>query len=198
VETAASGAEALSAVKRERPGLVLLDVLMPGMDGLEVLEQLCETERGLAVIMVTANEDVELARETLKLGAFDYVAKPFDFDHLDRLVAAGLLQAGGADPTPPPAAAAANDPWKRLAVAVFRAVRAMPPAARGSTGGRLESAALDAAREATGGRNAGAAQRLAELELMLGVAAELGDLPLAELSTLDAAVSVARTTLRAG
>jgi len=71
------------------------------------------------------------------------------------------------------------------------------PVARGSTGGRLEPAALDAAREATGGRNAGAAQRLVELELMLEVAAELGDLPLPERSTLDAAVSVARTTLRA-
>ncbi|MGH7543611.1 MAG: response regulator, partial [Gemmatimonadota bacterium] len=96
VRTAASGAEAIAAVGRERPDLVLLDVRMPDMDGVEVLRRLRAADGDLAVIMVTANEDLGLARETLKIGAFDYVAKPFDFRYLDRTVAAGLINAGPA------------------------------------------------------------------------------------------------------
>jgi two-component system response regulator (stage 0 sporulation protein F) len=77
--TASGGAEALAAVERERPDLVLLDVRMPGLDGVEVLRRLRQADQRLAVIMVTANEDLALAKETLKIGAFDYVAKPYDF-----------------------------------------------------------------------------------------------------------------------
>jgi DNA-binding response OmpR family regulator len=204
VETASSGAEALSAVKRERPHLVLLDVRMPGMDGVEVLRRLREDEHDIAVIMVTANEDVALARETLKLGAFDYVAKPFDFRYLDRAVAAGLVRAGGVAPSPPPApapasaSAPADDPWKRLAVAVFRGVRAMTPSAHDSTGARLELAVLDATREARNIGGLAAAQRLVELELLLAIAAEMGDLPTAVRSTIEAAVGAARKTLKLG
>ena len=95
VEAVASGADALAAVKRGRPDLVLLDVRMPGIDGVETLRRLRGLDGGVAVIMVTANEDVGLARETLKIGAFDYVAKPFDFSYLDRAVAAALVRAGG-------------------------------------------------------------------------------------------------------
>ncbi len=95
VDTAASGNEALAAIRRARPDLVLLDIRMPGIDGVEVLRRIREADDGVAVIMVTANEDVVLARETLKLGAFDYVAKPFDFSYLDRAVAAGLVRSGG-------------------------------------------------------------------------------------------------------
>src|SRR5207253_181530 len=75
-----------------RPDLVLLDIRMPGIDGVEVLRRIRKLDGTLSVIMVTANEDVTLARETLKLGAFDYVAKPFDYEYLDRTVSAGLVQ----------------------------------------------------------------------------------------------------------
>ena len=69
--------------------------------------------------MVTANEDVALAKEMLELGAFDYVAKPFDFSYLDR----GVSEAGE---TPEPA----DGTWPALARAVFRAARGMAAAAR--------------------------------------------------------------------
>ena len=92
VEAATSGLEALSAVRGGRADLVLLDVRMPGLDGVQVLRRIRELTDSVPVIMVTANEDVTLARETLTLGAFDYVAKPFDFDYLDRAVAAGLAR----------------------------------------------------------------------------------------------------------
>jgi DNA-binding response OmpR family regulator len=92
VQTAASGVEALAVAGRERPDLVLLDVRMPKMDGVEVLRRLRAIHDDLVVIMVTANEDLGVARETLKIGALDYVAKPFDFQYLDRAVTAGLLR----------------------------------------------------------------------------------------------------------
>src|SRR5262245_527466 len=85
------GQEALAVFARERPDVVLLDVRMPGLDGLQVLRRLRETDPHVAVIMVTANEDVALAREMLSIGAFDYVAKPFDFEHLHRMVVTAVL-----------------------------------------------------------------------------------------------------------
>lgn len=191
VETAANGTDALAAVQRTRPDLVLLDVRMPGMDGVEVLRRLRQLDQGLAVIMVTANEDVVLARETLKIGAFDYVSKPFDFRYLDRAVAAGLVQAGG------PALAGrpqetAEDPGRRLAFAVFRAVRGMSPAARSSVGERLEAATLAAVRHLDGARGADAEPWLAEIELLLEIASDLGDLSMAARSSIEAALGDAR------
>ena len=93
VETAFSGTEALAAVRRWRPDLVLLDVRMPGMDGVAVLRRLRETAPESPVVMVTANVDLAVARETLSVGAFDYIPKPFDFDHLDRVVEAAISHA---------------------------------------------------------------------------------------------------------
>lgn len=201
VETASDGAAALDAVRRMRPDLVLLDVRMPGMDGMEALKQLRQLDANLAVIMVTANEDVALARETLKIGAFDYVSKPFDFHYLDRAVAAGLVQSAG--PSTLGGAglageAGVEDPWKRLAFSVFRAARSMSSAGRLSTGERLEAAALQAAREAATGRGAAAREALGEIELLLSIAADLGDLPMAARSAIETALGVARKTLARG
>jgi two-component system response regulator (stage 0 sporulation protein F) len=94
VELASNGEAALSAVRAARPDLVLLDIRMPGLDGVEVLRRLCRQDATLPVVMVTANEDVTLARETLSVGAFDYVARPFDFTHLEQVVVAGMLHGG--------------------------------------------------------------------------------------------------------
>src|SRR5262249_52666336 len=104
VEAATSGLEALSVVSGGRADLVLLDVRMPGFDGVQVLRRIRQMSTTLPVIMVTANEDATLARETLTLGAFDYVAKPFDFDYLDRAVPPALppLAAPPHAPPPPP------------------------------------------------------------------------------------------------
>lgn len=195
VESATSGLEALGVIRGGRADLVLLDVRMPGMDGLQVLRQIRELTDSLPVIMVTANEDVALARETLKLGAFDYVAKPFDFDYLDRAVAAGLARVGTklADA----ATTASDEPWKRLVHAVFRAARAMGQTARASTGERLESAALAASRDAGAGRDAGADEHLAEVARLLDLAADLGDLPAADRALVESAVEAARRSFPA-
>jgi two-component system, response regulator, stage 0 sporulation protein F len=201
VESAATGLEALSAVRGGRVDLVLLDVRMPGLDGVQVLRTIRELADGLPVIMVTANEDVGLARETLRLGAFDYVAKPFDFDYLDRAVAAGLAarmttKLDGSTKGDGPMAAN-DEPWKRLIHAVFRVARAMGPTARTSTGERLEAAALAAARDGAAGRDADADEHLAEVARLLDLAAELGDLPAADRALVESAVEAARRSFAA-
>jgi len=184
VEGAPDGEAALAALGRLRPDLVLLDVRMPGIDGVEVLRRIRRADPDVPVIMVTANEDVALAKEMLKLGAFDYVAKPFDFSYLDR----GVSEAAE---TPEPA----DGPWPALARAVFRAARGMAAVARGSTGSRLETAALAAARLAGSGQSKEAAQHLGELALLLGIAAELGDLTGPDLAAVESALSSARRAL---
>src|SRR5262244_1638024 len=186
VEAAGSGVEALTAVRGGRADLVLLDVRMPGLDGVQVLRRIREIDDRVPVIMVTANEDVGLAKETLKLGAFDYVAKPFDFDYLDRAVAAGLARVVERAP----GHAGDDDPWKTLARAAFAAARATA-----STGERLETAALAAAREAAAGRYAAADESLTEMQLLLDIAAELGDLPAADRALVESALEAARRSL---
>jgi DNA-binding response OmpR family regulator len=84
VAVASDGEEALRKVKEDRPHLVLLDVRMPRMSGLEVLKQLREIDHEVGVIMVTAVDEEETGREALKLGAFDYLIKPLDLKYLER------------------------------------------------------------------------------------------------------------------
>jgi len=200
VKTASNGQEALKTLPEYRPAVILLDVRMPGLDGVEVLRRIRAQDKGVAVIMVTANEDVDLARETLKLGAFDYVAKPFDFGYLDQAVTLGLIQSGGgpAAPTGTRGAEAAAGPggvWPALTLATFHAARTMTPSGRDSTGQRMETAALAAGREGAAGRGPTAAEFLQELETLLSIAVELGDVSPAERDSVSAAIAVARTSL---
>jgi len=87
IETASNGTDAYLAVLRARPDLVLLDINMPGMNGLQVLKQIRALDRSLPVIMVTANQNTKAAVEAQTFGVFAYVPKPFDFRRLDHLVA---------------------------------------------------------------------------------------------------------------
>lgn len=86
VTAASGGAEAVALVESVRPDLVLLDVSMPEMDGVETLRRIVAIEPSLAVIMVTANADIGVTSKLLALGAVDYVPKPFDLDYLDQAV----------------------------------------------------------------------------------------------------------------
>jgi two-component system response regulator MprA len=87
IETATNGTDALAAVLRSRPDLMLLDINMPRMNGVEVLKDVKKIDESIPVVIVTANEQVSVAADALKSGAFGYVPKPFDFRYLDHIVA---------------------------------------------------------------------------------------------------------------
>jgi DNA-binding NtrC family response regulator len=72
------GKEALKAVQKNSPNLVLLDIRLPGMDGMKILREMKEMDKDLIVIMLTAFVDVKDAVRAMRLGAFDYITKPFD------------------------------------------------------------------------------------------------------------------------
>jgi DNA-binding NtrC family response regulator len=84
------GQRALEAVRASQVDLVLLDIRLPEMDGIEVLERIKSIDEGVEVILVTAVKTVRTAVEAMKLGAFDYVTKPFDEDELLSLVRRAL------------------------------------------------------------------------------------------------------------
>jgi DNA-binding NtrC family response regulator len=90
IETASTGAEGLSAVQRQRPDAVLLDINMPGMNGLDVLKRIKRLDARIPVIMVTASDDLAAAEQALKDGAFAYLPKPFQLQYAAHLVAAAL------------------------------------------------------------------------------------------------------------
>ena len=91
VKHAGGGAEALQLVPVFEPHVVLLDLLMPEMSGVEVLDHLRRDYPTVPVIMVTGNDDEEVARRALEAGAFDYVCKPFTLEVLGRVVAAAMV-----------------------------------------------------------------------------------------------------------
>lgn len=84
--TASDGLEAYSIAASEEPDLVLLDLRMPKMDGLEVLKKLKEDDRSIPVVMITAHGTMESAIDAMKLGAIDYISKPFDIEELKLVI----------------------------------------------------------------------------------------------------------------
>ena len=89
----ASGPEALDDLGRAPADVVLLDIVMPGMDGMKLLEELRSRWPHMPVIMLTATKTVKTAVGAMKLGAFDYVTKPFDVDELRVILDKATAQA---------------------------------------------------------------------------------------------------------
>jgi two-component system response regulator AtoC len=81
------GDQALEVYRRERPDVVLLDIRMPGMDGLETLRELKAIDQGANVIMVTVVVDDEIAKRAMAEGALDYITKPVSPDYIYRALA---------------------------------------------------------------------------------------------------------------
>jgi DNA-binding NtrC family response regulator len=82
VETAGGGTEAIDRAKEEAYDAIVLDLLMPEMDGLETLKQLKEINPDLQVILLTGHGTIDKGVEAIKLGAMDFVEKPADFKEL--------------------------------------------------------------------------------------------------------------------
>jgi DNA-binding response OmpR family regulator len=90
VETAATGAQGLTIARDRVPDLVILDVMLPGLDGYEVLDRLRRANANVPVLMLTAKDGAEDQVKGLELGADDYVVKPFRFEILSARVKALL------------------------------------------------------------------------------------------------------------
>ncbi len=90
VLSAGNGEEALRVVQNESPEVILLDVKMPGMNGIETLRKIKESNHASRVVMITATKTIKNAVEAMKLGAEDYVTKPFDVDEIRLIVKRSL------------------------------------------------------------------------------------------------------------
>ncbi|MGB8953036.1 MAG: sigma-54 dependent transcriptional regulator [Candidatus Aminicenantales bacterium] len=90
IHVADSGEAALSIIEKYKPHLILLDLMLPGISGIEVLKRIKEMERETLVIMMTAYEILEKAVEAMKLGAYDYLLKPFKINDLKNTIRRAL------------------------------------------------------------------------------------------------------------
>ncbi|AJE46456.1 sigma-54-dependent transcriptional regulator [Celeribacter indicus] len=84
-ETFASAEDAVKALGSDYPGVVITDIKMPGMDGMQFLKKLMSVDSGLPVIMITGHGDVPMAVEAMRIGAFDFLEKPFNPDRMTEL-----------------------------------------------------------------------------------------------------------------
>ena len=93
IETASSGEDGLKIIPKFKPDLVLMDVRMGGMTGLETLRRIRESDKKLLVILMTAYGTTQTAIEAMKLGAYDYLLKPFDVPKIKEIVGNALKAA---------------------------------------------------------------------------------------------------------
>jgi CheY-like chemotaxis protein len=196
VVTAEGGAEALTRLAGDRPDIVLLDVRMPGIDGIETLRRIRGVNMRVPVLMISANDDVAAAKEALSLGAFDYAIKPVDFDFLGRALdkmAASLTPviAPGGD-QPAVAAPSSQGLLYDLALAVFRITRALPPAATGSIATALETAALSLVQRGAAAEKTETVRALNQIRALLRFAKDLGDITDETHRTIEGLVARAR------
>lgn len=101
---ASSGREALDVIDREGPEAVFLDVQMPGMNGLEALQEIHQRFPTLPVVVMTAYGTMQTAMEAMRNGAFDYLTKPVDLQQIRSLLERALRTAKAVSPSAPPAA----------------------------------------------------------------------------------------------
>ena len=91
VYTALDGQTAIARVKELKPHIVLLDIMMPGMGGIETLKEIKKVDPRVGVIMVIGVGDDELGRRTLELGAYEYITKPVNFDYLETVLKVKMI-----------------------------------------------------------------------------------------------------------
>jgi len=200
---ALGGLEGLSKLEKFHPDVVLLDVRMPDMDGVTVLRRIRDANPRVGVLMMSGNADSEAAKETLQLGAFDYVLKPFDFDYLDRAVHKMLTAASPDAPVAGLHPAPAAEPSQHgllydLAIEVFKATRAMGSEARTTLAPALESAALAAVQKGVSGEKAEVIRALNHLRMLIRFARDLGDFSDSVHRHLETQIVTARRSVGLG
>lgn len=90
-----SGKETLTAIEQQKPDVLVLDLKMPDLDGLEVLADLQTTHPRLAVIILTGHGSFEAGKQGMELGAYDYIMKPVDLNLLIEKIESAFEAAGG-------------------------------------------------------------------------------------------------------
>jgi DNA-binding NtrC family response regulator len=92
VDSASDGREGLRKIEEGRFDVLVLDIMMPGLSGMEVLQRVKETHPGIEVVMITGLSEIETAVRAMKMGAFDYLPKPFDPEGLRAVVGRALAR----------------------------------------------------------------------------------------------------------
>jgi DNA-binding response OmpR family regulator len=203
VSGAYSGVQTLARLSQAQPDVVLLDVRMPELDGVEVLRRIRENYPRIPVLMVSGNDDVALAKETVALGAFDYILKPVDFPYLlraiDKMLAASVAAAGtAASRAAEPAAApspSAHGLLYYVALEIFKATRSLKPMARESVGIPLEQAALNVVLRGVGDEKLEMIRALNQIRTLLRFGRDLGDFSDDEHRRLEGHVARARRSV---
>ena len=197
--SAGGGAEGLDRLRLERPDIILLDMLMPDMDGLETLRRIRKANMGVPVLMISGNDDMVAAKAAIALGAFDYTLKPVDFDYLgralDKMLATvvppvehGLIQTTAS-------AGSAQGLLYDLALEVFRTTRTLSASARESIAPALETAALSLVQRGGGGEKAETVRALNLIRSLLRFAKDLGDITDETHRSLESHVAKARLSV---
>ncbi len=91
LETTATGEEVLEKIRRDDYQLVFLDIKLPGIGGIETLKRIKEFNKDIGVIMITGFPEMSLVEQATKLGAYDYIVKPFDLAYLKLVVLTKVL-----------------------------------------------------------------------------------------------------------
>lgn len=204
VSGAYSGVQTLARMSQAQPDVVLLDVRMPELDGVEVLRRIRENYPRIPVLMVSGNDDVELAKETVALGAFDYILKPVDFTYLlraiDKMLAASAAAAAETAESSAAEAAAAPGPSAPgllydVALEIFKATRSLKPMARESVGIPLEQAALNVVLRGAGDEKSEMVRALNQIRTLLRFGRDLGDFSDDEHRRLEGHVAKARRSV---
>lgn len=91
VVVAGDAEAALAKINREKPDIVMLDILMPGLNGIQCLQKIKEIKPETIVIIMSGLQDEEIAKEAITYGAYDYITKPFDLDYFKNNLLKRLL-----------------------------------------------------------------------------------------------------------
>ena len=92
VAEASNGMEAVEKFNETKPDLLLLDLAMPKLDGLDTLKEIIATNPNAKIVMITASDNLKTMQECLKAGALAYVLKPFDYDQVLKVISKSLDQ----------------------------------------------------------------------------------------------------------
>ncbi|MCX5695014.1 MAG: response regulator [Candidatus Omnitrophica bacterium] len=96
---ATNGKEAVALVKKQKPQIVILDIQMPDMSGLEVLKEIKQIDSSIKVIMITVMDDEQTKNAARQLGADEFITKPIISDHLEEVVRQKITELIGEDKT---------------------------------------------------------------------------------------------------